>query len=64
MVWESFDVVRFDLCPLLRSKDGSLALASCLSIHICIGSPIGRVICGSLTCQSAGGCDHITSRII
>ena len=31
MDWKSCGVVRFDLGPLKGSKDGSLALVSCLS---------------------------------
>ena len=44
MGWESSDVFRFDLGPLSRSNDGSLALVSCLfggykfaSVLRCVG---------------------------
>ena len=44
MGWESSDVFRFDLGPLSRSNDGSLALVSCLfggykfaSVLQCVG---------------------------
>ena len=44
MGWESSDVFRFDLGPLSRLNDGSLALVSCLfggykfaSVLRCIG---------------------------
>ena len=61
MGWESSDVFRFDLGPLSRSNDGSLALVSCLfggykfaSVLRCVGL-VGYGIRINVEVKSMGG---------